>query len=425
MRHGRHGGGLHQRRGMFDRAGNPHRARPPGCIGTGVGGGGFGAVQLDGAGVDRKLRHGAPVMGLVRCGLRGPAAASPLRRRDGLAEQVAAGAGGDRRGCDVEPRRHLPNDGIEQFGCVRGAGCPVDLDSRLAAAVQHGQAGVESGAAPGIGAPIDRHGEDAARRRIETAEGVRPCGIPGHAVGRCDRHEPPARRQHGEGRAKMAEVRVVADAVDAGRCREGRVHQHDGRADVVQPVGDGLGVEGGDYGLREEKGQKTGAGGSDLVEMQIAGGALAERALGHHREHAGAGRRLQHGVARPDGGGLERGIGERQRRRELLQADLLLRAPGVRGLQRRDGIQHRQHAARPVGPGAGVAAHGPAVALKEQDGCGFGGLVGVLPDPGARRHPTRRTPVSWRPGGSRHRAAGRPPGPAAGSGPRRTGHRPR
>ena len=42
MRDGRHGGGLHQRRRMLDRARHPHGARPPGRVGAGVGGGGVG-----------------------------------------------------------------------------------------------------------------------------------------------------------------------------------------------------------------------------------------------------------------------------------------------------------------------------------------------------------------------------------------------
>ena len=40
------------------------------------------------------------------------------------------------------------------------------------------------------------------------------------------------------------------------------------------------------------------------------------------------------------------------------------------------------------------------------------------------RRPIRRRRASWHPGGLRHRATGRLPGPAAGFGPPRTGHRP-
>ena len=135
--------------------------------------------------------------------------------------------------------------------------------------------------------------------------------------------------------------------------------------------------------LGKERGDQPGAGIGDLVEMEMAGGLGPERAFGHHGEHPGAGGGLQHGIARADGGGPERRIGERERRRELLEADLLLGALGVRGLERGDRHQHREHLAGAVGARAGPLAHGAAVALEEQHGGGLGRLVGVLPDPGA------------------------------------------
>ena len=52
-------------------------------------------------------------------------------------------------------------------------------------------------------------------------------------------------------------------------------------------------------------------------------------------------------------------------------------------LQCGDRGQHGEHALRTVRPGAGLPAHGPAVTLHEQHHGGFGGLVGVLPDPTA------------------------------------------
>ena len=146
-------------------------------------------------------------------------------------------------------------------------------------------------------------------------------------------------------------------------------------------VRDELGFERGHHGLRKQLGQKPRPRLRVFVEMEIAGDGVAERALRHHRQHPGAGGGLEHDVARPDRGGLERGVGERQRGRELLEPNLLFRAPGVGGLQRGDGFQHRQHAARPAV--AGVAAHAPAVALHEDHDGRLGGLVGVLPDPAA------------------------------------------
>ena len=182
----------------------------------------------------------------------------------------------------------------------------------------------------------------------------------------------------------MAQVGVVADAVHTGACRKGWVHQHDRGAERRQIVGDGFGVVARDGRAREQPGQKPGACGGELVKMKRPVGLLAERTRSHHSEHAGAGGRFEDDIAWADGGGLERGIGERQRRGELLQPELLLGALCVRRLQCRDGDQHRQHPAGAVRSGACGPAHGAAVALEEQHGGGFGGLVGVLPDPGAR-----------------------------------------
>ena len=110
---------------------------------------------------------------------------------------------------------------------------------------------------------------------------------------------------------------------------------------------------------------------------------LRKRALRHDDQHAGAGRGLQHGVAGADGGGPERGVGERQRGRELLEPDLVLGALRVRGLQRGDRRQHRQHFPGAVRAGAGPLAHGAPVTLHEQHHGGLRRFVGVLPDPGA------------------------------------------
>ena len=316
----------------------------------------------------------------------GAGAALRDRRGDRLAEQVAGRAGWDGPDgvrADREPRRHTRHDGVEQFGGVRGASPGVDVDTGLGRALDHGEPRVEAGAPPGIGAAVDRHGEDGAGAALDGVEGVPPGGVARDAVGRGDGGEAAARRQHGKCRAEMAQIRVVADALDARRRGERRVHQHHRRPDVVEPVGDGFRVEGGRDGLGEEPGQEAGAGLCVFVEMQMAGGVLAEGAPRHHRQHAGAGRGLQHGIARPDRGGPERGIGERQRRRELLQADLLVRALRVRGFERGKSVEHCQHGAGAVRTGARTLAHGPAVALHEQHDGGFGGLVGVLPDPAA------------------------------------------
>ena len=177
VRHGGHGGGLDQRRRMLDRAGHTHDARPPGRVGAGVVGRGIGRGidrGIDRAGLDRKLRHRPPVMGLPclgrRCRLGTPARCR--LRRERLAEQVAGGTGRDRHRGNRLTLGHLRDDGVEQLGGVRGARRSVHIHIRSGAALQHGEAGVERGAPAGIGAAVDGHGEDAAGWRVEAADGV-------------------------------------------------------------------------------------------------------------------------------------------------------------------------------------------------------------------------------------------------------------
>ena len=179
------------------------------------------------------------------------------------------------------------------------------------------------------------------------------------------------------------QIDVMADALDTGAGREGRVHQHHGGPQLRQAVPDRLRVVAGDRAAGEEAGEEARAGGGDLVEVQRAGGPVAKRELRHHRQHAGACRRFEHHVAGADHCGLQCGVGQRQRRRELLILELLLGAPRLRGLQRRQGPQHLQHGGGAARTGAGLAAHGAAVAVEEQHQRRFGRLVGVLPEPGA------------------------------------------
>ena len=260
----------------------------------------------------------------------------------------------------------------------------VDLARLLAAPVEDGEAGVEAGAAPRIGAAVDGRGERDLRGRVEGGEGVRPRGISRDAMRRRDRHQPSAGREHREGRADVMQIDVMADALDPGARREGRVHQDHGGTQLGQPVTDGLRVVAGDGASRKEAGEEAGADGGELVEVQRAG-VLAERELRHDGQHAGARRGFEHHVAGPDHRGLQRGVGERQRRRELLIPELLLGAPRLGGLERRQGLQHAQHGGGAARTGAGLAPHGAAVALEEQHQRRLGRLVGVLPEPGAVR----------------------------------------
>ena len=132
-----------------------------------------------------------------------------------------------------------------------------------------------------------------------------------------------------------------------GETENGGFHQHHAGRDGGQTVGDGLGVVAGHRRIRKQPGEKPGAHAGEFVQVQGAGGPVPERAakrtLRHHGQHAGAGRRFEHGIARPDGGGLQRRIGERQWRGELLEFELLFGTPGLRGLQGGECLQHGEH----------------------------------------------------------------------------------
>ena len=148
-------------------------------------------------------------------------------------------------------------------------------------------------------------------------------------------------------------------------------------------VPDCLGVVARDGSVGEEVGEQPCAGGGDLVEVERPGGPRPEGALGHDGQHPRAGRRFEHDIAGPDGGGLQRGVGERQRRRELLKLELLLGAPGLRGFQCGEGLQHAEHGGGAVGTRPGLAPHGAAIVLEEEHQRRLGRLVGVLPHPAA------------------------------------------
>ena len=183
----------------------------------------------------------------------------------------------------------------------------------------------------------------------------------------------------------MVQIGVMADALHAGAGREGRVHQHHGGTQLRQAVPDGLRVVAGDGAARKQAREKAGAGGGDLVEVQRAGGLVAERKLRHDRQHAGARRRFEHHVAGPDHCGLQHRVGERQRRRELLIPELVVGALRLGGLEGRQGLKHAEHGRGAAGTGAGLAAHGASVALQEQHQRRLGRLVGGLPEPCAVR----------------------------------------
>ena len=243
MGHRRHGGGLHQRRRMFAGAGNARGPGPPGLVDPGMGCLRFVCRAFSPMADEvsrRRVRLPAPSRGPApsagfACWARRPppAFAGPAVRRHGRTDrrpeqaqrQLArppAAAAHWRRWLQAtrRPWGRMPARRSERPGCVR------------AITVDHGEPGIEGRAAPGVGAPVDGDGKNGARRWIEALEGAAPGGIAGDAAGRCDRHQPSARREHGEGRTEVTQIRVVTGALNPGACRERRVHQHDGGMQV-------------------------------------------------------------------------------------------------------------------------------------------------------------------------------------------------
>ena len=224
MGHRRHGGGLHQGCWMFAGAGN---ARGPGTPGP------------------RRRRHGwLPVRLPCFQGRRGKFRSRvrpPAPNRGLAAQHVLLGArrpppafvgSAVRRHGRTDRRPAVPlgvwaqwpasaahcGDGCQQSG-GGGDGFPrVDRNALGIGGitVDYGQPGIEGRAAPCVGAPVDGDGKDGARRWIEPLKGAVPGAIARDAAGRRDRHQPPARREHGEGGTDVAQIRVMADTLDPG-----------------------------------------------------------------------------------------------------------------------------------------------------------------------------------------------------------------
>ena len=101
--------------------------------------------------------------------------------------------------------------------------------------------------------------------------------------------------------------------------------------------------------------------------------------LGEDGEQAGAGRRLQHEIARRERGREAGDKAERDRRRELLKGLALLGAAGVRGQQRRELAEHGELR----GGRDGTRPDGRAEFAQEQHLRGLAGVIGQLPAPRA------------------------------------------
>ena len=141
-------------------------------------------------------------------------------------------------------------------------------------------------------------------------------------------------------------------------------------------VADLFGVVPGDAGVVVDHGQQRAADVGQFVQVQLRG--AVEDGAGQRREHAGAGGRFEDDVGGRDRRGDVCGAGERERRRELVERDLVLAAVRVGGLEARDALDHPQQL---LGIGGGLQHRGAPVA-QEQDGGGLGGVVAALGVPG-------------------------------------------
>src|SRR5690606_14759846 len=99
------------------------------------------------------------------------------------------------------------------------------------------------------------------------------------------------------------------------------------------------------------------------------------------RKQAGAGRRLQHDVARRDAGGGDGGEAERGRRGKLLERLALLGAARMRRQEAGDFGE----GGKPCRRRRGLAEKRLSVFAQEQDGRRLASVIGGLPVPGAGR----------------------------------------
>jgi hypothetical protein len=251
------------------------------------------------------------------------------------------------------------------------------VDVRRSALIDHGEAGLDRRAVPGIDRAVDGRREDDGAALLEALEVLAPGrAVRGEARLR-DGDEAPALGEPRQRRRHMPERRVGATPVDMGERRERRVHQHHGgRGAGVEMVVDAGGIEARDADIREEMAEQAGARLGELVQDERGAGKLGEDG-----EQPGAGRRLEDMVGGDNRRGRARDEGQRNRRRELLQLLALDRAPRVAGEQPRHPGEHRQQR----GGRSGARRHGAAVLAQEQHRGRLAGVVGALPVPAALR----------------------------------------
>ncbi len=156
---------------------------------------------------------------------------------------------------------------------------------------------------------------------------------------------------------------------------EGRV-QHDGveTSRRRHAVMKGRGVEPGPCTLRKQSVQKVGPRRRQFVEVQPGA-----RQFGYDCQHACAGRRFQHRVARSDLSRQDRQRRDLGRRRELVERDLFLAARGVGKAQARECRHRRNGFERRILQAGDLIGH----FAKVKDLGGFLSVIGVFPRPQA------------------------------------------
>ena len=278
-----------------------------------------------------------------------------------------------------QARRHLRLDPAEQGGDIgRGAG-RCGKHGRIAGGhfFEDGDPRRERRGVPGIDRAVDRGGEYDTAALSQAGEGIPPVRCVWREVRPGDRHQPSAGSKAGQRRGDMAIAGVGHPAGDIRHCREWWVHQHHARdRRTIQMIVDLGGVEAGDVNGRKEGGEQVGAGLGQFVEQERTAGDFGE-----DREQAGAGRRLQHDVARRDAGGGDGGEAERGRRGKLLERLALLGAARMRRQETGDPGE----GGKPCRRRRGFAEKRLSVFAQEQNGRRLAGVIGCLPVPGAGR----------------------------------------
>ena len=252
----------------------------------------------------------------------------------------------------------------------------IALGGRSGGAFEDQEARFDAGAAALVDGTRDAPGEQDAGRRGAAAEGVAPGGGLGDAVSADDDDEAAVGSQRRVGRLDVGQVDMAAPLADRGPGGERRVHEDDVGAHVRQPVADLFGVVPGDAGVVVDHGQQRAADVGQFVQVQLR--RAVEDGARQRREHAGAGGRLEQDVRGLHRRGDMCGAGEHERRRELVERDLVLAAVGVGGLEACDALDHPQQL---LGIGGDLQHRGPPAA-QEQDGSGLGGVVAALGVPG-------------------------------------------